>query len=95
MTEYIIIVALVAIAAIGVYSAFGDIVRGQASVALSGDTRQLRVCRLGGGDVVPVTHSKAVWAVTSSEVHFSHHDLLKRRSRLLYRRSHKPAMKVA
>ncbi len=37
MTEYIIIVALVAIAAIGVYSAFGDIVRGQASVALSGD----------------------------------------------------------
>lgn len=33
MTEYIIIVALVAVAAIGVYSAFGDIVRGQASVA--------------------------------------------------------------
>jgi type IV pilus assembly protein PilA len=40
MTEYIIIVALIAIAAIGVYSAFGDIVRGQTSVAaaaLSGD----------------------------------------------------------
>ena len=40
MTEYIIIVALVAVAAIGVYSAFGDIVRGQASVAavaLSGE----------------------------------------------------------
>lgn len=40
MTEYIIIVALVAVAAIGVYSAFGDIVRGQtsvAAVALSGD----------------------------------------------------------
>lgn len=40
MTEYIIIVALVAIAAIGVYTAFGDIVRGQASVAavaLSGE----------------------------------------------------------
>ena len=40
MTEYIIIVALVAIAAIGVYSAFGDIVRAQASVAavaLSGE----------------------------------------------------------
>lgn len=33
MTEYIIIVALVAVAAIGVYAAFGDIVRGQASVA--------------------------------------------------------------
>ena len=43
MTEYIIIVALVAIAAIGVYSAFGDIVRGQASVAavaLSGEHAQ-------------------------------------------------------
>ncbi|MEZ5499780.1 MAG: hypothetical protein R3E77_10175 [Steroidobacteraceae bacterium] len=35
MTEYIIIVALIAIAAIGVYSAFGDIVRGQTSVAAS------------------------------------------------------------
>lgn len=40
MTEYIIIVALIAIAAIAVYTAFGDIVRGQTSVAaaaLSGD----------------------------------------------------------
>lgn len=40
MTEYIVIVALVAVAAIGVYSAFGDVVRGQAAVAavaLSGD----------------------------------------------------------
>ena len=40
MTEYIIIVALVAVAAIGVYRAFGDVVRGQAAVAavaLSGD----------------------------------------------------------
>ena len=33
MTEYIIIVALVAVAAIAVYGAFGDIVRGQTSVA--------------------------------------------------------------
>jgi Flp pilus assembly pilin Flp len=33
MTEYIIVVALIAIAAIGVYTAFGDIVRGQTSVA--------------------------------------------------------------
>jgi type IV pilus assembly protein PilA len=33
MTEYIIIVALIAVAAIGVYTAFGDIVRGQTSVA--------------------------------------------------------------
>lgn len=48
MTEYIIIVALIAIAAIGVYSAFGDVVRGQTSVAAStlagqnsGDARKL------------------------------------------------------
>jgi type IV pilus assembly protein PilA len=32
MTEYIIIVALVAIAAIGVYSAFGKTIRGQMGV---------------------------------------------------------------
>jgi len=35
MTEYIIIVALIAIAAIGVYQAFGSIVKGQTSVAAS------------------------------------------------------------
>ena len=35
MTEYIIIVALIAIGAIGVYQAFGSIVRGQTSVAAS------------------------------------------------------------
>lgn len=33
MTEYIIIVALVAIGAVGVYQAFGTIVRGQTSKA--------------------------------------------------------------
>lgn len=33
MTEYIIVVALIAVAAIGVYSAFGDVIRGQTSVA--------------------------------------------------------------
>ena len=33
MTEYIIIVALVAVAAIAVYESFGDIVRGQTAVA--------------------------------------------------------------
>ncbi|MEY2720634.1 MAG: hypothetical protein EBT81_08500 [Gammaproteobacteria bacterium] len=41
MTEYIIVVALIAVAAIGVYTAFGDVVRGQtsvAAVALSGRT---------------------------------------------------------
>ncbi len=48
MTEYIIIVALIAVAAIGVYQAFGDIIRGQTSVAAStlagaksGDARSL------------------------------------------------------
>ena len=35
MTEYIIIVALIAIAAIGVYQAFGGIVRGQTAAAAS------------------------------------------------------------
>ena len=35
MTEYIIIVALIAVAAIGVYKAFGNVVRGQTSVAAS------------------------------------------------------------
>ncbi len=33
MTEYIIIVALIAIAAIGVYKAFGGVVRGQTAAA--------------------------------------------------------------
>lgn len=40
MTEYIIIVALIAVAAIGVYQAFGKVVRGTTAVAassLSGD----------------------------------------------------------
>ncbi|MGV7209617.1 Flp family type IVb pilin [Oxalobacteraceae bacterium A2-2] len=35
MTEYIIIVALIAIGAVGVYTAFGDVVRGQTSIAAS------------------------------------------------------------
>lgn len=40
MTEYLIIVALIAVAAIGVYTGFGDILRGQtatAALALSGN----------------------------------------------------------
>ena len=32
MTEYIIIVALIAVASIGVYTAFGDVVKGQTGV---------------------------------------------------------------
>jgi type IV pilus assembly protein PilA len=41
MTEYIIIVALIAIGAIAVYTAFGDVLRGQtgrAAAALAGTT---------------------------------------------------------
>lgn len=41
MTEYLIIVALIAVAAIGVYTGFGDILRGQtatAALALSGSS---------------------------------------------------------
>lgn len=54
MTEYIIIVALVAVAAIGVYAAFGDIVRGQASVAavaLSGGDNPAGRALVNGGRV--------------------------------------------
>jgi type IV pilus assembly protein PilA len=35
MTEYIVIVALIAIAAIGVYKAFGTVVKGQTAAAAS------------------------------------------------------------
>lgn len=45
MTEYIIIVALIAIAAIGVYTAFGKTVRGQMGLMtseLAGQTSQSR-----------------------------------------------------
>ena len=52
MTEYIIIVALVAVAAIGVYRAFGDVVRGQAAVAavaLSGDDNSTGRSLVTGG----------------------------------------------
>ena len=49
MTEYIIIVALVAVAAIAVYNLFGDTVRGQV-----GDM----AAELGGGDA---TGSQLRW----------------------------------
>jgi Flp pilus assembly pilin Flp len=54
MTEYIIIVALIAIAAIGVYTAFGKTVRGQMAVtaqALGGnDTEDARTETEDAGD---------------------------------------------
>lgn len=54
MTEYIIIVALIAIAAIGVYTAFGKTVRGQMAVtaqALAGNgTGEARSESNAGGE---------------------------------------------
>ena len=54
MSEYIIIVALIAIAAIGVYTAFGKTVRGQMAVtaqALGGnDTEDARTETENAGD---------------------------------------------
>lgn len=52
MTEYIIVVALIAVAAIGVYSAFGDVPRGQtsvAAVALSGESNTSGRALVTGG----------------------------------------------
>ena len=51
MTEYIIIVALIAVAAIGVYTAFGDIVRGQ---------RQLRCAVCTAGRMHPIRVRRAL-----------------------------------
>jgi len=55
MTEYIIIVALIAVAAIGVYTAFGKTVRGQMAVtaqALAGKSASTArtVANQGGAD---------------------------------------------
>ncbi|MEO8308954.1 MAG: hypothetical protein ABI616_13030 [Pseudomonadota bacterium] len=54
MTEYIIVVALVAIAAIGVYTAFGKTLRGQMAVtaqALAGNgAGEARAAANEGGD---------------------------------------------
>ena len=54
MTEYIIIVALIAVAAIGVYTAFGKTVRGQMAVtaqALAGkSTSTARTVATQGGN---------------------------------------------
>lgn len=54
MTEYIIVVALIAVAAIGVYTAFGKTVRGQMAVtaqALAGKSAsEARSATTEGGD---------------------------------------------
>jgi Tfp pilus assembly protein PilE len=64
MTEYIIVVALVAIAAIGVYTAFGKTVRGQMAVtaqALAGNaTDQARTESNSGGEDATTQAQRAV-----------------------------------
>jgi Tfp pilus assembly protein PilE len=65
MTEYIIVVALIAVAAIGVYTAFGDVIRGQtsvAAVALSGEANT------SGRSLVTNGRSKANEQATSKSL---------------------------
>ena len=57
MTEYIIIVALIAIAAIGVYSAFGNVVKGQ--------TAEMAM-QLGGNNGTAGTSAATTAASTAS-----------------------------
>lgn len=64
MTEYIIVVALIAIAAIGVYTAFGKTVRGQMAVtaqALAGkSTSEARAEANTGGEEATEQAARAV-----------------------------------
>jgi Flp pilus assembly pilin Flp len=64
MTEYIIVVALVAIAAIGVYTAFGKTVRGQMAVttkALAGaDASAARTQSDNGGNDAATQAGRAI-----------------------------------
>jgi type IV pilus assembly protein PilA len=65
MTEYIIIVALIAIGAIGVYTAFGDVVRGQTARAAA----QL------GGESAANAESTVTTAVTNADSQAGTRDL--------------------
>jgi Tfp pilus assembly protein FimT len=64
MTEYIIVVALIAIAAIGVYTAFGKTLRGQMAVtaqALAGkSTSDARSEATDGGDAATTQAQRGV-----------------------------------
>ena len=64
MTEYIIVVALIAIAAIGVYTAFGKTVRGQMAVtaqALAGNSAdEARAESNDGGEDATTQAQRAV-----------------------------------
>lgn len=71
MTEYIIIVALIAIAAIAAFTMFGDVVRGQVGTMAS---------ELGGNDataVQTVTTAAAVKATVVGSKHISLSDYSK------------------
>jgi type IV pilus assembly protein PilA len=67
MTEYIIIVALIAVAAIGIYRLFGDTVRGQTGVAvgsLAGDSGAASSARsvvtTAAGDVTTASEARTL-----------------------------------
>ena len=60
MTEYIIIVALIAVSAIGVYSLFGKTIRNQVA-GLAGE-----VAGTGGGSAITAAGTAATSAATSA-----------------------------
>jgi Flp pilus assembly pilin Flp len=60
MTEYIIIVALIAVSAIGVYSLFGKTIRNQVA-GLAGE-----VAGTGGGSAISAAGTAAASAATSA-----------------------------
>ncbi len=62
MTEYIIIVALIAIAAIAVYTIFGDTIRKQMGIMTE---------ELAGTDTTTTTTAEATAAKTEGETHKS------------------------
>lgn len=62
MTEYIIIVALIAVAAIGVYSMFGETVKkqtGSMAAALAGDNDNATSLNTKAGEVITKNKAKA------------------------------------
>lgn len=62
MTEYIIIVALIAVAAIGVYSMFGETVKkqtGSMAAALAGDNGNAVSLNTKAGEVISKNKEKA------------------------------------
>ena len=63
MTEYIIIVALIAIAAIGVFTGFGDVVRGQVGAMaqeLAGDQGNVATVTAGSAAAAGASGAKTL-----------------------------------